>query len=93
VSRLRRRAQRAGLAEVVVAADRLRVAPLDLPDSRQVRLARMHRGSRWIAAQRVALVPLPTASGPMGTTSRPSDSDLIAWVGTLLDDLLPDPPA
>jgi len=81
VSRLRRRAQRAGLSEVVVAADRLRIAPLDLPDSRQVRLQRVHRGARYIAAQRVVLVPLPDP--------KPSDADLIGWVGGLLDDLLP----
>ena len=56
-----------------------------------MRLIRVHRGSRWIPAQRVALVPLPTAAGPMGSTTRPSDADLIEWVSTLLDDLLPPP--
>jgi len=89
VSRLRRRAQLAGLSEVVVAADRLRIAPLELPDSRQVRLQRVHRGARYIAAQRVVLVPLPVADGPLGSASRPSDADLIAWVERLFDDLLP----
>ncbi len=84
VSRLRRRAMAAGLAEVVVAADRLRMTPIELPDSRQVRLTRLHRGARYIAAQRVVLVPLPEP--------RPGDDDLVAWVGRLLDDLLPDPP-
>ena len=89
VSRLRRRAQLAGLSEVVVAADRLRIAPLELPDSRQVRLQRLHRGARYVAAQRVVLVPLPLADGPLGSASRPSDADLIAWVERLFDDLLP----
>ena len=92
VSRLRRRAQLAGLSEVVVAADRLRIAPLELPDSRQVRLQRVHRGARYIAAQRVVLVPLPLADGPLGSASRPSDDDLVEWVGKLFDDLLPAPP-
>ena len=91
VSRLRRRAQRAGLAEVVVMADRLRLAPLELPDSLQVRLARLHRGARYVAAQRVALVPLPGHdSGVLGQAPmRPADADLIAWVGALFDELLP----
>ncbi|HWL03055.1 MAG TPA: TRCF domain-containing protein, partial [Microbacteriaceae bacterium] len=93
VSRLRRRAQLAGLSEVVVAADRLRIAPLELPDSKQVRLQRIHRGSRYIAAQRVVLVPLPLADGPLGSASRPSDADLIEWVGKLFDDVLPPSPS
>ena len=83
VSRLRRRAQQAGLSEVVVMADRLRIAPLELPDSLQVRLQRVHRGARYIAAQRVVLLPLPDP--------RPSDADLIAWVAQLFADLLPAP--
>jgi len=91
VSRLRRRAQIAGLSEVVVAAERLRIAPLELPDSKQVRLQRVHRGARYIAAQRVVLVPLPVADGPLGSANRPSDAELISWVEGLFDDLLPAP--
>ena len=87
VSRLRRRAQLAGLSEVVVAADRLRIAPLELPDSKQVRLQRIQRGSRYIAAQRVVLVPLPMTDGPLGSAARPSDADVITWVEQLFDDL------
>ncbi|MBO9578535.1 MAG: transcription-repair coupling factor, partial [Microbacteriaceae bacterium] len=89
VSRLRRRAQRAGLAEVVVAAERLRIAPLELPDSKQVRLARVHRGARYIAAQQVVMVPMPAVDAPLGQTVRIADADMIAWVGKLFDDLLP----
>src|SRR5690606_25057845 len=91
VSRLRRRAQLAGLSEVVVMADRLRIAPLELPDSRQVRLTRLHRGARYLAPQRVVLVPLPEVGrAVLGTAAqRPADADLIAWVGDLFDTLLP----
>ena len=90
VSRLRRRAQLAGLSEVVVMADRLRIAPLELPDSRQVRLARLYRGARYIAAQRVVLVPLPEVGrAVLGTAAqRPDDADLIAWVADLFDAIL-----
>src|SRR5690606_7365856 len=79
VSRLRRRAQLAGLSEVVVMADRLRIAPLDLPDSRQVRLARLYKGGRYIAAQRVVLVPLPEVGRAVlgASTPRLADGDLI----------------
>src|SRR5690554_6062410 len=45
VSRLRRVAQKAGLSDVVSAAGKLRVVGAELPDSLQVRLARMYPGS------------------------------------------------
>jgi transcription-repair coupling factor (superfamily II helicase) len=94
VSRLRRRAQQMGLGEVVVMGDKLRIAPIDLPDSAQIRLARLHPGARIFAAQRAVLVPLPGAdAGPLaGGVVRPSDTDLIAWVDTLLTALVPPKP-
>ena len=93
VSRLRRRAQLVGLSEVVVMADRLRIAPIELPDSRQVRLTRLYRGARYVAPQRVVLVPLPEVGrAVLGTAAqRPADADLIAWVSELFDALLPAP--
>ncbi len=75
VSRLRRTAQRANLAEVVVMGDRLRVAPADLAESIQVRLQRMYPGARHNAAAGSVLVPLPPES---------SDAGLIAWTAELL---------
>ncbi len=75
VSRLRRMAQKAGLSEVVVMGDKLRVAPADLADSIQVRLQRMYPGSRYHAAAAAVLVPLP---------AEPTDAQLIEWAGGLL---------
>ena len=75
VSRLRRKAQKAGLGEVVVMGDKLRIAPADLADSIQVRLQRMYPGSRYHAAAAAVLVPLPP---------EPTDAALIAWVDGLL---------
>ncbi|HRQ01052.1 MAG TPA: transcription-repair coupling factor, partial [Terrimesophilobacter sp.] len=78
VSRLRRAAQKAGLSDVVSAAGKLRVVGAELPDSRQVRLQRMYPGSRYVAASRTVLVPMPDAA---------DDAALIAWVGSLLEAL------
>jgi transcription-repair coupling factor (superfamily II helicase) len=78
VSRLRRRAYKAGLSEVVAMGPNLRLTPLELPDSKQVRLQRMFPGAKYVAAARVVTVPLP-AEG----------IDLVAWVGILFDALLP----
>ncbi len=75
VSRLRRAAQKAGLSEVVVMGDKLRVAPADLADSIQVRLQRLYPGARYLAAGAAVIVPLPT---------EPTDAQLIEWTGGLL---------
>jgi transcription-repair coupling factor (superfamily II helicase) len=87
VSRLRRMAVMAGLSEVVamgsasspVSQQRLRVAPADLADSIQVRLARMYPGSKYLGAARAVLVPLPVSSG-----DGLPDAQLIEWVSNLL---------
>ncbi|GAB3803348.1 transcription-repair coupling factor [Humibacter antri] len=88
VSRLRRRAQQAGLSDVVAMGSNLRIAPAELLDSLQVRLQRLYPKSRIVAAQKVLLVPLPVVDGePL------PDSDLIAWVRGLLDAIFPQPEA
>ena len=78
VSRLRRRAYKAGLSEVVAMGPNLRLTPLELPESKQVRLQRMYPGGKYVAAARVVTVPLP-----------PEGTDLVGWVSTLFDALLP----
>ncbi|MDN4615851.1 transcription-repair coupling factor [Leifsonia sp. F6_8S_P_1B] len=86
VSRLRRAAQKAGLGEVVAMGSNLRLAPAILPDSVQVRLQRMYPGSKYHAAPKVAMVPLPRVDG-----EALPDAELIDWVATLLGALFPQP--
>jgi transcription-repair coupling factor (superfamily II helicase) len=88
VSRLRRTAQRAGLSEVVVLGQNLRIAPADLPDSRQVRLQRMYPRSRVLPQASALLVPLPEVDGRL-----PEDPELIAWVAELLQAIFATEPA
>ncbi|BDZ44697.1 hypothetical protein GCM10025866_06060 [Naasia aerilata] len=88
VSRLRRTAQRAGLSEVVVLGQNLRIAPADLPDSRQVRLQRMYPRSRVLPQASALLVPLPGVDG-----RQPEDPELIAWVAELLQAIFATEPA
>ncbi|MFC6354940.1 transcription-repair coupling factor [Luethyella okanaganae] len=86
VSRLRRRAQRAGLSEVVAMGSNLRIASAALPDSIQVRLQRMYPGSRYFTQTGAISVPLPLVDGePL------ADADLIEWTTQLLAALLPPP--
>ncbi|WP_298228897.1 transcription-repair coupling factor [Gryllotalpicola sp.] len=86
VARLRHRAQRAGLSEVLAMGSSLRIAPAELPDSIQVRLQRLYQGARYFAQQRAISVPIKQVGGePL------ADADLIAWVGALLDAIFPVP--
>nr|WP_218869094.1 transcription-repair coupling factor [Leifsonia psychrotolerans] len=84
VSTLRRRAQQAGLSEVVAMGSNLRVAPADLPDSLQVRLQRMYPGSRYFTQNGSFTVPMPRVNGePL------ADAALIEWSETLLTAIFP----
>ncbi len=86
VARLRRRAARSGLADVVAMGPNLRVAPANLPDSMRVRLQRLYPKSKLVASGEAVIVPLPTADGaPL------ADADLIAWTAQLLDQIFPVP--
>jgi transcription-repair coupling factor (superfamily II helicase) len=88
VARLRRRAARAGLSDVVAMGPNLRIAPANLADSMRVRLQRLYPKAKLLSGGDAVVVPLPTASGePM------ADAELIAWVGQLLDQLWPEKPA
>jgi len=80
VTRLRRRAQAAGLSEVLVKGSKLRVVGPPLPDSLQVRLQRLYPKGNYLAPARVVLIPLPESH---------TDHALVAWVENVLDALYP----
>jgi len=77
ISALRRRAYLAGLSDVVVMGSNLRITPLDLPDSKQVRLTRLYPGAKYVPSHRVVTIPLPEDA-----------SDLVAWVNEIFDELV-----
>jgi transcription-repair coupling factor (superfamily II helicase) len=81
VSRLRRLAQRIGLAEVVAMGSNLRVAGLELPDSMQTRLVRMYPRGKWFAQTNALSVPLPQLVGDT------ADDELLQWVTDLITNL------
>jgi transcription-repair coupling factor (superfamily II helicase) len=86
VSRLRWRAQQAGLGEVVAMGSNLRVAPVDLADSIQVRLQRMYPGARYFTQNGSLTVPMPRPNG-----EALGDAALIEWAGTFLGAIFPPP--
>lgn len=64
VARLRLLCKAAGITEVsAVSATTVRLSPLTLPDSAQVRLARMYPGGRYRATTSTVQVPIPRAGG------------------------------
>lgn len=82
ITKLRKVAMTRGLGEVMVMGYKLRLVGPPLPDSLQVRLARLYPKSNYVAPARVALIPLPEEY---------SDLALVAWVEGVLDALYPAP--
>lgn len=82
VAALRAQAKSVKLTEVVVQGKFLRLAPLVLPDSRQLRLTRLYPGSLYKAATSTVLVALPKAASWNPSQSAPEivDTSLLAWV-------------
>ncbi|MDP4585997.1 MAG: transcription-repair coupling factor, partial [Microbacteriaceae bacterium] len=75
VARLRRRIAELGISEVITAGANLRVAGVDLPDSRQTRLVRLYPGARYVSAMSACLVPMPNRDG----------NDLLEWVRDVVE--------
>ena len=95
VASLRARAKAAKLTEVVVQGKFLRLAPLTLPESKQLRLARLYPGSLYKSAARTVLVALKTAStwNPSDNTPVMVDTSLLAWVAEAVNQLSESPKA
>lgn len=74
VARLRRQVATVGVTEVLTVGPNLRVAGRSIPDSRQMRMTRLYRGSKYIAAMDAALIPLPDLNGDA----------LLEWVSSVV---------
>jgi transcription-repair coupling factor (superfamily II helicase) len=79
VARLRRRAARAGLTDVVAMGSNLRIAPARFEDSMKVRLARLYPKAKLVGGGEALVVPMPL------------DAELIEWVGNLFTAMFPEP--
>jgi len=89
VARLRLLARSAGVAEVVAQGNHIRFAPVELAESRALRLTRLHPGTMIKPAVRTILVPKPTTARVGGQPLR--DTELLAWAEELLGVVLPEP--
>ena len=86
VARLRIHARRAGVSEIVAQGNYLRFSPVELPDSRALRLGRLYPGSLVKPATRTILVPRPMTARVGGQPVR--DTALLDWLRDLLDAVL-----
>jgi len=89
VAALRAQAKAVKLTEVVVQGKFLRLAPLVLPESRQLRLTRLYPGSLYKGAASTVLVALPKAStwNPSQIAPEIVDTSLLAWVAQAVTQL------
>jgi len=89
VAQLRALAKSHGIHEVVASGKFLRLTPLTLPESRQLRLTRLHPGSIYKGPTRTVLVTLPKnpAWSPSQSTAEIVDTSLLTWVTEVVDQL------
>ena len=92
VARFRARCRQVGVREVTLAGKNVRFAPVDLPDSRVVRLQRLHPRSVVKAPTSTILVPRPQSSGFPVTPV--AGIALLEWARGVIDEIIaPAPPA
>src|SRR5205085_6991624 len=90
VARLRTAARRAGLTDITAAGNHIRFAPVELPDSRQVRVQRLYPKTLLKPAVRTMLVPTPKTAAFGGQPLR--DTELLTWCGEIIRSVLADLP-
>jgi transcription-repair coupling factor (superfamily II helicase) len=92
VASLRAQARKAGLTDITQQGTHIRFAPVDLPESRQVRAQRLYPKTVLKPAVRTMLVPVPRdAPGARPGVAAPPgapllrDRELLAWCGRLIE--------
>ena len=86
VASFRARARAAGISEVTAQGKFIRFHPVELPDSRVVRLNRLHPKSLYKAPVRTMLVPRPQPAG-FGAQP-PRDEELLDWARQVIDGVI-----
>ena len=91
VARLRQQARAAGVGDIMVQGTRIKLHPVELPDSLQVRLKRLFPGAAYRAAAQAVQLPFPKA-GKNITDPPLRDIDLLQWLANALTALFDVPP-
>jgi transcription-repair coupling factor (superfamily II helicase) len=90
VAQLRALAKSLKLTEVVLQGKHLRLGPVILPESMQLRLTRLYPGSLYKTATNTVLVTLPTASAwvPSSGATDMVDTSLLKWATEAIENLV-----
>ena len=86
VARLRHQARRAGVTDIGVQGTRIKVHPVELADSKQVRLKRLFPGSNYRAAAKAIQLSFPKA-GRNVTAPKLRDEELLQWMADFLSSM------
>jgi transcription-repair coupling factor (superfamily II helicase) len=86
VAAFRQRCRALGVAEVALAGSNIRIGPVDLPDSAQLRLRRLQPKAQYKAAAKLVTVPRPV-EGRLGSAPM-RDVALLDWCVALIGDVL-----
>ena len=89
IAKLRPVLAAAGITDVISAGTTVRFSPVELPESKAMRLTRLYPGSLIKPATRTIIVPKPkpTQLGLGPQDAKVSSVDVINWVQTILDTL------
>ncbi|KAF0848675.1 transcription-repair coupling factor [Nocardia caishijiensis] len=83
VAKLRLLAREYDVSEIVVTGSTLKIAPLNLPDSKQLRLKRIYPSATYRAASGLVQLPLPRVTDSVGA-DRVRDVAVLQYVADLL---------
>ena len=91
VARLKFKARKLGISEILAQSNRVRVGRIDPPESVQMRMSRIYKGCQYRPVTHQLLVPAPF-NGSLGRPAMTSDQ-IVLWANQLLDDLAWNPSA
>ncbi|MCE0763167.1 transcription-repair coupling factor [Pseudonocardia kujensis] len=86
VARFRQLCRELGIAEVAAAGTQIRIGPVELPESKQMRFKRLHPKGQYKAAARLVTVPKPAAGNRIGGAAL-RDTELLDWLAALVKEL------
>ncbi len=83
VARFRVHCRAAGIEEVIAQGNAVRVHPVELPESAQMRITRLYPRTTVKPAVRTIIVPRPTAGSAVGAAAL-KDQELLTWADELV---------
>jgi len=84
VAKLRLLAREYGLEEIAVVGTQIKISPMQLPDSKQMRLKRVYPSAQYRATTGMVQLPLPRAgTGGIGA-DRVRDVELLQYIANLI---------